>query len=244
LSKRHKFVVFALFAALVSGIAAWRISKARCFQLVGEFTCRVETDEKIVALSFDDGPTPEGVDVALAQLEPRGIKATFFLIGNRMEKWPGEARRLVEAGHELGNHSFTHTRMIGKLAASYDAEIARTDRMLKVEGAKQPTLFRPPFGKRLIGLPLAVERAGYHTIMWDVEDDAEHFPDPKAYAADILARVRPGSIILIHPMYRNNQTAREALPLVLDGLKAKGYHVVPVGELLAVGRQPTVEDEK
>jgi peptidoglycan/xylan/chitin deacetylase (PgdA/CDA1 family) len=230
----RKWLFGIAIIALLLSFTAWRISKARCHQLVGEVICRVETSKKIVALSFDDGPTPEGVNAVLAELQPRGIKATFFLIGNRMEKWPGQARRLIEAGHELGNHSYTHTRMIGKSASSYDAEIARTDRMLKAEGAKEPTLFRPPFGKRLIGLPLAVERAGYRTIMWDVEDDAEHFSDPKAYAADILARVRPGSIILMHPMYRHNQTARDALPLVLDGLKAKGYRVVPVGELISL----------
>ncbi len=219
--------------ALIAGIGAWRISKARCYQLVGELTCRVETSEKIVALSFDDGPTPEGVDAVLAALEPRGIKATFFLIGNRMEKWPGQARRLAQAGHELGNHSYSHTRMIGKRSSDYDNEIARTDRLLKAEGFTKPTLFRPPFGKRLIGLPLAVERAGDRMIMWDVEDNAEQHPNPKACASDILARVKPGSIILIHPMYRHNQTARDALPMVLDGLKARGYRVVPVGELLA-----------
>jgi peptidoglycan-N-acetylglucosamine deacetylase len=106
--------------------------------------------------------------------------------------------------------------------------------LLKTEGFAKPTLFRPPFGKRLIGLPLAVERADYRMIMWDVEDNAEQYPDPKAYAADILARVKPGSIILMHPMYRHNQTARDALPLVLEGLKARGYRVVPVGELLAL----------
>jgi peptidoglycan-N-acetylglucosamine deacetylase len=237
LSRGRKALLVALAALLLLTIVGWRISKARCFQLVGELTCRVETDEKIVALSFDDGPTPEGVDAVLAQLEPRGIKATFFLIGNRMEKWPGQARRLVEAGHELGNHTYSHTRMIGKMPSAYDSEIARTDRRLKAEGVTNPKLFRPPFGKRLIGLPLAVKRAGYRTIMWDVEDDAEHFPDPKAYTANLLARVRPGSIILMHPMYRNNQTARDALPLVLDRLESKGYRVVPVSELLAVGRR-------
>jgi peptidoglycan-N-acetylglucosamine deacetylase len=174
------------------------------------------------------------VDAVLATLETRKIKATFFLIGGRMEKWPGQAKRLVEAGHELGNHSYTHTRMIGKWPSDYDAEIAHTGRLLKGEGAEEPALFRPPFGKRLIGLPMAVERAGYRMIMWDVEDSPEQYPDPKDYAADILARVKPGSIILMHPMYRHNQTARDALPLVLDGLKAKGYRVVPVGKLLAL----------
>lgn len=78
----------AVLVLLLTTGALWRISKARCFQLVGEVTCHVETSEKLVALSFDDGPTPEGVDAVLNQLEPRGIKATFFLIGDRMEKFP------------------------------------------------------------------------------------------------------------------------------------------------------------
>ncbi len=233
LSRRNLFIVL-IAVTLIVGFVAWRMSKSRCYQLVGALTCRMETSEKIVALSFDDGPTPEGVDAVLAALEPRKIKATFFLIGDRMEKWPGQGQRLVAAGHELGNHSYSHTRMIGKWPSDYDTEIARTDRLLKAEGAPKPALFRPPFGKRLIGLPLAVERADYRLIMWDVEDDAKHHPDPKGYAADILARVKPGSIILMHPMYRHNETARDALPLVLDGLKAKGYRVVTVGELLAL----------
>jgi peptidoglycan-N-acetylglucosamine deacetylase len=230
----QKWVFRIAIIAILLAFAGWRISKARCFQLVGELTCRIETDQKLVALSFDDGPTPEGVDAVLATLEPRGIKATFFLIGHRMEKWPGQARRLVGAGHEVGNHSYTHTRMIGKWPSTYDSEIARTDRLLKAEGVTNPKLFRPPFGKRLIGLPLAVERAGYRTIMWDVEDQPEYFKESRDYADDILRRVRPGSIILMHPMYRHNQTAKDALPLVLGGLKAKGYRIVPVGELLAL----------
>ncbi len=232
MTKRTIVIILAISGLLLAG-AGWRISKARCFQLVGESICRIETSEKIVALSFDDGPTPEGVDAVLATLKSRNIKATFFLIGNRMEKWPGQGRRLLDAGHELGNHSYTHTKMLGKWPSTYDAEVQKTDRLLKAEGAANPVLFRPPFGKRLIGLPLAVERAGYRTIMWDVEDDAEHFPKPRAYADDIVSKVRPGSIILMHPMYRHNQTARDALPVVLDGLKAKGYRVVTVSELLS-----------
>ncbi len=235
--RRRNLVILAVAAALLTSIGAWRISKARCFQLVGEMTCRVETTQKIVALSFDDGPTPEGVDAVLKTLEPRGINATFFLIGKHMERHPGQGRRLLAAGHELGNHTFTHTRMLGKLPSTYDEEISKTDRLLKAEGANNPVLFRPPFGKRLIGLPLAVDRAGYKTIMWDVEDDAEHHPRPRDYADDILRRVRPGSIILMHPMYDHSQTAKDALPLILDGLKAKGYRVVTVGELLALRRR-------
>jgi peptidoglycan-N-acetylglucosamine deacetylase len=227
---RTAVIVSAILLAL-SAAAAWQLSKARCLQLVGEVTCRVETEAKLVALTFDDGPTPEGVDAVLAELGPRGIHATFFLIGNRMERFPGQAERLIAAGHELGNHTYSHQRNLGRAQEFYAAEIAKTGALLQAAGS-DTKLFRPPFGKRLIGLPLEVERAGYRTIMWDVEDQPEKFTEPRAFAQDILARVSPGSIILIHPMYRHNQVARDALPIVLNGLQSQGYEVVTVSELL------------
>ncbi|TAD72784.1 MAG: polysaccharide deacetylase [Sphingomonadales bacterium] len=227
----RKIIAVSAIVLLLAAAVLWQIPKARCFQLVGEVTCRLKTDAKLVALTFDDGPTPEGVDAVLAELGPRGISATFFLIGNRMEKFPGQAERLIAAGHELGNHTYSHERNIGRSQDFYAAEIARTDVLLKRAGS-DTNLFRPPFGKRLIGLPLEVERAGYRTIMWDVEEQPEKFTEPGAFAQDILDRIRPGSIILIHPMYRHNQVARAALPMVLDGLAAQGYEVVTVSELL------------
>jgi peptidoglycan-N-acetylglucosamine deacetylase len=230
LRTRTAIIALAILLAL-SAAAIWQLSKARCLQLVGEVTCRVETGAKLVALTFDDGPTPEGVDAVLAELGPRGITATFFLIGNRMEKFPGQAERLIAAGHELGNHTFSHQRNLGRSQSFYAAEIAKADALLQRAGS-DTKLFRPPFGKRLIGLPLEVERAGYRTIMWDVEDQPEKFTEPRAFAQNILARVRPGSIILIHPMYRTNQVARDALPIVLDSLQSQGYEVVTVSELL------------
>ena len=93
-------------------------------------------------------------------------------------------------------------------------------------------LFRPPYGRKLVGLPLEVERAGLKTITWDVADRAEEFPEPADYARDIVERARPGSIILIHPMYRGNATAREALPMNLAQLRDRGYDIVTVSELL------------
>lgn len=227
-----RFVALATLLALATAIFLWRASKAECWGLVGDLVCRVETTEPIVALSFDDGPTPEGVDIALRELQSRNLRATFFLIGDRMERWPGQAERLAAAGMELGNHSFSHKRMIGQSEAHYDREIARTEALLRAAGAPPSHLFRPPFGKRLIGLPRSVERAGLRLVMWDVADDVAHRPTAQAYADDIVARARPGSIILIHPMYRTNAVERRALPLVLDGLAARGFRIVTVGELL------------
>lgn len=229
LTRRKLAVAALLVLALAFGL--WRVSKARCLQLVGEVTCRVETAERVVALSFDDGPTPAGVDAVLPVLKRYGARATFFLIGRHVAGNPGQAERLLAAGHELGNHSYSHVQNIGHLPGFYREEVVRTHALLRQAGA-EPVLFRPPFGKRLIGLPLAVEAAGYRMVTWDVEGQPELFDRPAAYAQDILARVQPGSIILIHPMYRGNQTERDAIPLVLEGLARQGYRVVTVSQLL------------
>ncbi|MEN8675940.1 MAG: polysaccharide deacetylase, partial [Alteriqipengyuania sp.] len=114
-------------------------------------------------------------------------------------------------------------------------EISSTHDALEQAGST-PVWFRPPFGRRLIGLPQEVERAGYRLAMWDVEDRPEDFDgDPQALADDILERARPGSIILMHPMYRHNQSARDALPIVLRGLEERGLRAVTLSELVASG---------
>lgn len=230
--RRWGWTALAVVVAIGIALFLWRASKAECWSLVGDVVCRVETTQPVVALSFDDGPTPEGVDIVLRELQSRNLHATFFLIGNRVTRWPGQAERLAAAGMELGNHSYSHKRMIGNSEAHYDREIARTEALLRAAGAPPSRLFRPPFGKRMIGLPRSVERAGLRLVMWDVADDVAHQPTPEAYARDIMARARPGSIILIHPMYRTNAVERRALPLVLDGLAARGFRIVTVGELL------------
>lgn len=167
----------------------------------------------------------------LPVLREHNVSATFFLIGNRMERYPDQAKRLLDEGHEIGNHTYSHQRSLFRPQSFYRDEVSKTRELLKSSGS-ETNLFRPPFGKRLVGLPLEVDAAGYTTIMWDVADKAQTYPDPKDYAQDIVNRAQPGSIILIHPMYQTNGTAREALPLVLQGLKRKGFEVVPVSELL------------
>lgn len=241
MTRRARRIALSSLAAailLLSAAAAlFQVSKARCFSLAGEAICRVETDEPMVALSFDDGPTPQGVDWATRVLAERGANATFFLIGGELTGREALVHRILAGGHEVGNHSFSHVRMVGRSAAFYDREIARTDALLRQAGVSNPSLFRPPYGKKLIGLPRAVERHGYRMIMWDVEDPPGA-RTPRDYARRAVAEARPGSIILMHAMYRSNRVAREALPLVLDGLKARGFRVVTVGELLRHRQEP------
>lgn len=225
--------IWLLVAALVLviptvAVAIVKISKAECFSLTGQAICRVETSEPFVALTFDDGPAAQGLDTVLPLLKRYHAKGTFFLIGERVT--PELVQRIVQDGHEIGNHSFNHYRMVFRRSSFYDEEIRATDDALVKAGAPKPTLFRPPFGKKLIGLPLAVERSGKRMIMWDSGDPPDR--DPADYARKVLDKVRPGSIILIHPMYSANATERAALPAIMDGLAKRGYQMVTVSELL------------
>ena len=226
-----RWSVAGVLATLALLFAIWRVGDARCFTLAGSVTCRVETDAPIVALTFDDGPTHAGLAAVLPLLDRYGAKATFFLIGSDIERRPELVRTLLAAGHEVGNHSFSHRRMIGRSAQFYDEEIARTDAALRRAGAPHPQLFRPPFGKKLFGLPRAVDRHGYRMITWSVDDPAGA-TSARAYADAVLRDAGPGAIILMHVMYPANRTAREALPLILAGLRDRGLRAVTVTELL------------
>lgn len=214
--------------------AAWALKaamQARCWAFGAPVMCRVATEEKVVALSFDDGPTRVGLDTVLPVLAAHGAHATFFVIGAEAEGYPEGLRRIAAGGHEIGNHSFRHHRMISPLSAAYRDEIARTDRAVEAAGAPRPTLFRPPYGVKFIGLAGAVE--GKTIAMWDFEEPVARPGGARAYADAVLAAARPGSIILIHPMYASRKVEREALPLILVGLKARGFRVVSVSELVA-----------
>lgn len=234
MSRRKKWLIYAAIGfALLAAVAAilWEVSKARCFTLTGDVICRVETDQPVVALTFDDGPTARGVDWVLPTLEAHGARATFFLTGAESEAAPQLVRQLAEAGHEIGNHSFSHNRMMWPFSSGHDEEIRSASAAIVAAGAPLPRLFRPPYGKKLIGLPRAVERQGLRMVTWDVEDPPGA-ANGRAYANALLEQVRPGSIILMHVMYPGNRPARDALPLILEGLRVRGYRIVPVGELI------------
>lgn len=235
LKARAAPALLTLVVLAIIGLAiAHQLSNARCFVLTGPVVCRVETAEPLVALSFDDGPTEAGLAAVLPVLEQYDAHATFFVVGREASARPELLATLAQAGHEVGNHSYSHQRMVLRPQAFYDAEIAGTQTVLAQAGVASG-LFRPPYGKKLLGLPASVARHRLRLIMWDVEDPKTG--DPDRFAREVLAEVRPGSIILLHPMYASNETARRALPQILAGLRARGYRAVTVGSLLAAERR-------
>jgi peptidoglycan/xylan/chitin deacetylase (PgdA/CDA1 family) len=229
-------VVALLLVILLALYGTWQLSRSRNFQLFGEIVPRVATTEKVVALTFDDGPTPEYTDGVLDVLRERGVKATFFLIGGDAEKNADQVRALIADGHELGNHTFTHPDMTLASVDKAKDEVERTDAAIRSAGYTGEIHFRPPFGKKLIGLPLYLSDHDRKTITWDVEPESfgKIAADPELITAHVLKKTRPGSIIILHVMYKARETSRQALPDVIDGLQARGFRFVTVSDLLAM----------
>jgi peptidoglycan/xylan/chitin deacetylase (PgdA/CDA1 family) len=223
----------------VATYGLWQLSRSRDFQLFGRLVDRVETSEQVVALTFDDGPTPKHLPGVLDLLRRKDVKATFFLMGVDVEKNPDLAREIMADGHEIGNHTYRHDDMT---LAGWDkvvSEVERTDAAIRSLGYTGEIHFRPPFGKKLVTLPLYLAQHDRTTITWDVEP--ESYSDVAASADGItqhvLDRVRPGSIIILHIMYDVRETSRQALPAIIDGLHERGYRFVTVSELLEVAER-------
>ncbi|MBL0387778.1 polysaccharide deacetylase family protein [Tumebacillus sp. ITR2] len=220
-------------------VTTYKLMNSRTYQVFGEIVPRVETTQKVVALTFDDGPT-EYTDELLKELDDAGVKATFFLIGNEIEKHPDEAKKLVQAGHEVGNHTYSHNRMVFKSPSYISTEIEKTDALLRDAGVQGEILFRPPNGKKLLYLPYYLSQHERKTIMWDVEPDS--FDDIASRADKIVdytvQHVQPGSIILLHAMYDSRQESRKAVPGIISALKAQGYEFKTVSELQNISTKP------
>lgn len=217
-------------------VLLWKLSSSRHFQFFGDLITQVKTTEKVIALTFDDGPTPEFTQPVLNMLAKANVKATFFVTGAETEKQLSEAKAIVNAGHELGNHSYSHSRMIFKSPDFIAHEVEATDRAIRAAGWKAPILFRPPYGKRLAVLPWYLFKHQRLTVMWDLEPEsyAEVAKTPEGIAKYVIDKAQPGSILLLHVMYKSRETSRQALPLIIRGLKKKGFGFVTASELVSL----------
>lgn len=221
----------ALGILLIIAFALFSLSKSRDFQVFGKLVTRVETDEKRIALTIDDGPSERTAEI-LSALDELDIPATFFLCGASMAERPEDAKAIASAGHEIGNHSYSHQRMV---LVSYDfckTEIEETNRLIREAGYAGTIYFRPPNFKRLIVLPWYLKNAGITTVLCDVESETALGFDASAQdlADHMVQETKPGSILLAHAMYNGNSL--EAIRLAVPELKAQGYEFVTVDQLI------------
>lgn len=231
----NKLVLKLLLVLAVLFFVIWKLSSSVKFQLFGELIQKVDTEQKLVALTFDDGPTPHYTAGVLQLLDLYQVKATFFVTGAQTQRYMTQAKQIVAAGHQLGNHSWSHQPMVFMSLDEIQREIEGTDQQIRDAGYQGEILFRPPYGKKLVLLPWYLANTNKTSITWDIAPETfdEDSEDPQTMAKEVLEQVEPGSIVLLHLMYKNREASRAALPLIIKGLKEKGYRMVTLSELLA-----------
>ncbi len=207
------------------------------FQGKTVYKSEVFNNEKVIALTFDDGPWKETTPQMLDILKQNNIKATFFWVGTSIQENPEMAKRVVADGHAIGNHTWHHWYKQMDTATA-KSEIDKTaDLIYKTTGAKT-TLFRPPGGYLNNGLAAYAKSQNYTVVMWS-QTSAD--TDPKAkyevFVKNVLRDAKPGSIVLMHDGGGDRRRTVQALPKIISGLKEKGYRFVTVPEILEMNKK-------
>ncbi|MCO1335591.1 polysaccharide deacetylase family protein [Microbulbifer sp. OS29] len=198
------------------------------------YTQATQASGKQIALIFDEGPVPGKTESLLKQLESLQITATFFPIGREMEKFPDQTQAIIAAGHQLGNHSYSHMDLAQMSLSSAKEEIKKTCRLLQRHGYIDKPMFLPPFGRISEELGTLLQDQNFKIAHWDL-DPSQHLQQGDIQAAaDYLSKnAKHGSVVLLHPMYDQYHQVIEALPLINAQLKAAGFHFVTLEQLTA-----------
>ena len=190
-----------------------------------------------VALSFDDGPSGKYTEQVLDILKRYHIKATFFVVGIKAEKEPELLKRIADEGHDIGNHTFFHSKLSWINDKKLISEIKMTsDFIIKTTGTAD-FLFRPPHGTLPYSKIKLIEDAGYNIVLWSVNADDFYktgfgMRSPTSIANRVLSRIHGSDIILMHD---DSEQTVESLPIIIWALKKRGYAFVPVSKLIVPG---------
>ena len=186
---------------------------------------------KAVYLTFDDGPIPEVTPKVLAILDRYHIKATFFMVGENIDKHPDIFAQVVQAGHAIGNHTYNHLKGWSTPFHQYMANVAQWENAVNRQSivprqSSNRQLFRPPYGKATLRQRIALHRLGYRLIYWDIlTRDYEATRTPQAMLEQIQRETRPGSIINFHDSLKSNERMLTVLPQAIEWLQQQGYEI-------------------
>ena len=195
-------------------------------------SCNVESST--VAMTFDDGPHPKLTPKLLDLLKERGIKATFFVIGKCVAENPDIAKRIVDEGHEIANHSWSHPQLTKLSPPAFAAEIAQTNDAIEKATGIRPVVMRPPYGAINPTLTKRLnEEYGLSVIIWSVDPLDWKIRKSDHVSSHIIKNAAPGAIILAHDIHASTV---DAMPATLDALQSKGYKFATVSELIAMDR--------
>jgi peptidoglycan-N-acetylglucosamine deacetylase len=195
---------------------------------------RVPTQAKAVALTYDDGPNPPYTQQLLAILQRNHVKATFYELGKQIQAYPELTRQVLAAGHELGNHSYSHQSLWLRSPEFLANEIDSTNRLLKAAGVTSPPSFRPPWGRRLFMLPYLLHQRGERLVIYDVDSVDYGAPNVEFIVNNVVNQVQPGSIVLMHDGGGDRSKTVAAAETIIQRLRAKGYEFKTISELFSL----------
>jgi peptidoglycan-N-acetylglucosamine deacetylase len=223
-------------------------------QIFGKTLVSGPKNQRIVALTYDDGPNPPYTQQILAVLQREHVHATFFVVGRAVAAYPSIVSQEYRDGNAIGNHTWNHGHLVLYDAASLRATLVRTDQAIYRATGARTHIMRPPFGGRDWLVLDEVRKLGYTPVMWSVPLPSDwEYPPATVIASRVLRYVNDGSIIDLHDGNRGVLCSRERLPqhvcdrssdvvateLIVETLKRRGYRFVTIPELLELGRGVT-----
>ncbi|WP_336775956.1 polysaccharide deacetylase family protein [Paenibacillus sp. MMO-58] len=230
-----RFVLGVTVTALLCGFSAPVATKDRAYyEKRGEIIWEVPGENKRIALTFDDGPYPKTTEPILDLLKEYHAKATFFVVGNRVESFPETIKREIAEGHEVANHTFNHYFLQKKNYTTVQNEIMKTEQALEKVTGKKPLLFRPPGGFYNDQMLAIAKKNGYTTVLWSWHQDTNDWRSPgvQKIVNKVLNNARNGDIILLHDYVPRSVQTVEALKIILPELQRRGYEMVTVSDLI------------
>lgn len=216
--------IFALFICM--GFSFFAEAKEHFSYTCLEGLTDDKSDDKFVALTFDDGPSKATTPEIMSILNENSIKATFFVLGSRVKAHPDIVLSLKKSGHEIANHSYSHPKLPEGSASSIAKELEETnDELAKLQ--IEPKWFRPPYGSFNATVKTVAFENDMHSILWSLDSKDWKRPSAEVLKQRILSKVESGEVILLHDIHKSTL---KALPGIIDALKARGYTFVTLTE--------------
>ncbi len=233
LSRKNLFILglslFFVFIAVSAGVFGTKAAVKTATEKKELPIYCVDKEEKVCSISFDAAWGNEQTTGLLNTLKEYNVKATFFLVGEWVDKYPESVKEISDSGNEVCNHSDTHAHL-GKISQEkINKEISNCNNKIQAITGKRPELFRAPYGEYNNNVVNAVNSLNMFCVQWDVDSLDWKDPTAQQICDRITKNVKPGSIILMHNGAKNTP---EALPMVLSSLQQNGYKLLPISELI------------
>jgi peptidoglycan-N-acetylglucosamine deacetylase len=232
--------MIGLLASAAALVAAGWNSMAPRSQLYGRTFIGANHQSRLLALTYDDGPSEGWTPRLLDVLAKHGVRATFFMVGRYVSQLPDIARAVAQAGHAIGNHTYTHPNLIFCSPTQVLAQLQGCDRVLTATVGEHSKLFRPPFGGRRPDVLRAARAQGFLPVMWSVSSYDWNGGPPERIEAKIARQIRGGDVILMHDGgHLSASTDRSASIVaserIITRFKDQGFQFVTVPEMMAAG---------